>query len=333
LPPLRQILVQATDLQTAQRQRRQLGGLGLRIVSRKVLSHLELVISVFKVPQGAEPQALLESVESLLGQPAELNQRYRLLAAGRRSYAQAMVGSGTPSRCRQSPLLAMLDSRVNLDSNGLDDGRVRLQDAAGAQSRPHDHGTGIASLLVSNHAQFPGLLPRARLLAVNVFAEDGRGEQETRTDWLLAGLDRVVAANPVALNLSFGGGYSALLEGVFARLSQRMLLVAAAGNDGGEEVVYPAAYAGVYAVGGLDARGRPTRQSNRGPHVQLLAPGEDIWTADGKGGGVYASGTSFATPFATAALALAKTNELDPAHYIAGLESKRVDFRTLCAAE
>lgn len=331
LPPLRQILVAAADLQTAEQQRRQLAALDLRITSRKVLDNLGLVISVFKLPEDADPQALRESVESLLGQTAELNQRYRLLAGDRRSYAQAMVGSGAPSHCRQSPLLAMLDSRVNPDSGGLGGDRVRVEDITGT-AEPHAHGTGIASLLVSDHPQFPGLLPRARLLAVNVFADDGRGEQETRTDWLLAGLDRIAAAEPVALNLSFGGVYSALLEQTFERLAKNMLLVAAAGNGGGEEQVYPAAYTSVYAVGGLDARGRPTRRSNRGAHVQLFAPGEDIWTTDGKGGGVYASGTSFATPFATAALALAKNNGLSPSGYIASLESKRVDFRPLCTA-
>ena len=44
--------------------------------------------------------------------------------------------------------------------------------------------------------------------------------------------------------------------------------------------------------------------SNTGEHVAIAAPGVDVWTIDGAGNGYYASGTSFATAFVTAAIAI-----------------------------
>ncbi len=81
----------------------------------------------------------------------------------------------------------------------------------------------------------------------------------------------------------------------------------------------------------MDAKGRKTRQSNYGQHVVLVAPGEDIWTSNSKGDGVYASGTSFAAPFATAALALVKANGQSIQDYIASLGSNQLlAFEGLC---
>jgi subtilisin family serine protease len=145
----------------------------------------------------------------------------------------------------------------------------------------------------------------------------------TRTDWLLSGLDRLLAlpAPVQVVNLSFGGGYSRLLESIVQRLQSRMQFVAAAGNDGTEGLRYPAAYPGVVAVGAVDARLQRLRQSNFGAGLSLVAPGEDIWTLDEQGQGYFASGTSLAAPFVSAALALngsleqlrMRTKDLGPA--------------------
>jgi minor extracellular protease Epr len=64
--------------------------------------------------------------------------------------------------------------------------------------------------------------------------------------------------------------------------------------------VYPAALDGVVAVTAVDVALAPWPQASPGPHVALAAPGVDLYTAGDK----YRSGTSFAAPFATVALAL-----------------------------
>jgi hypothetical protein len=46
------------------------------------------------------------------------------------------------------------------------------------------------------------------------------------------------------------------------------------------------------------------RQAARGPHVAFAAPGVNLWTAASISGGRLRSGTSYAAPFVTAALAV-----------------------------
>ncbi|WP_101759122.1 S8 family serine peptidase [Oceanicoccus sp. KOV_DT_Chl] len=335
LAPLRQILITATTSKMAEQQRKQLAQYQLRIASRKSLDGLGLVLSAYRVPDDSDIDELVETVKKLFPDSIiEKNKRYRLLSS-KQSYGQKMVGLGVPSRCRKPLQIAMLDSAINTDLSLFSSDRVRFYDVTGTSDLPQDHGSAVASLLISDVEKFPGLLPAAHLQAINVFAYDSEHEPETRTDWILKGLDLLsgLSPTPQAVNLSFGGEHSQLVEYATNKLSNNMLFVAAAGNDGSEQLVYPAAYAHVYAVGAVNARGEKTRQSNYGKHIKLLAPGEDIWTRNGKGAGSYMNGTSFSAPFATAALAVVKSEHHSVDDYVKSLgETPLLDFTSLCKA-
>ncbi len=54
----------------------------------------------------------------------------------------------------------------------------------------------------------------------------------------------------------------------------------------------------------VDNRGRPYRNAQRGPHLDAAAPGVNLLAATSVRGAASRSGTSFAVPFVTAALAL-----------------------------
>ncbi len=320
----------------AEAQRRWFKQRGVGIVSRRKLAGLGMVLSTFRVPAEQDMTELLnQAQEAFVDAQVELNQRFRLLRSEeskpsglskKRRYAQDMVGVSVPSRCQQPVALAMLDSQVNIEALAADAERIEMFDATGKQPPPDAHGTAIANLMLSSDHGFPGLLPQASLFAVNVFVADSSGHQETRTDWLLNGLNAVITRPliPAAVNLSFGGESSELLERALTQLARKTLLVAAAGNQGQEDKVYPAAYEEVYAVGAVDARGQRSRLSNYGQHVRFVAPGEDVWTRNGIDGGFYASGTSFATPFVTAGLALNRFQGATVAAYQQHLKSRGV---------
>ncbi len=58
------------------------------------------------------------------------------------------------------------------------------------------------------------------------------------------------------------------------------MLIAAAGNDGPRAApAHPAALADVLAVTAIDARLRAWRRAAQGAHVDLAAPGVQIWSA------------------------------------------------------
>lgn len=82
---------------------------------------------------------------------------------------------------------------------------------------------------------------------------------------------------------------------------------AAAGNKGPQaEPVYPAAYEEVIAVTATDKQKRPYRRAGRGEHIDLAAHGVEVWTAASIQGARPRTGTSFAAPFVTSAIALMK---------------------------
>lgn len=89
------------------------------------------------------------------------------------------------------------------------------------------------------------------------------------------------------------------------------MVVAAAGNrPDDKKVIYPAAYPGVLAVGGVDRNGRHAEISVTGPEVVLAAPAVDIMTtgtrANGGNGYHLGRGTSDATAIVAGAVALVR---------------------------
>ncbi|WJN59369.1 hypothetical protein OH686_11515 [Pseudomonas sp. SO81] len=321
---LREWLVFGRDLPEAEHQRQALQPFGLSILRRQRLLNLGLVLSVFRIPAEVDLPTLESELRGKFpGWQQELNLRYRPLQQPDgaelqlRNWGQRAMGRGqwAPANCGKDKVLAMLDGPVNTGLAEFGGADLHYQSLppeqyAATSAEARRHGTALAALLVGRQ-QVAGLLPGARLHAFGVFGEDRAAGLHTRSDWVIAALDRVAGVQPPpqVVNLSFGGSRSQLLEGLFESLGERLTFVAAAGNDGQAGVRYPAAYPDVLAVGAVDARLRRLRQSNFGRHLALVAPGEDIWTLDGDGQGFYASGTSFAAPFVAAALALAPSSE------------------------
>ena len=89
-------------------------------------------------------------------------------------------------------------------------------------------------------------------------------------------------------------------------------IVAAVGNDGpAAPPQYPASYPGVVAVTGVDARGRALPEAGKASHLDFAAPGADMAAALPGQGYAKVRGTSFAAPFATARLAIARVEDCD----------------------
>lgn len=96
------------------------------------------------------------------------------------------------------------------------------------------------------------------------------------------------------INLSFGAPYysQALADAINYAISRGVVVVAAAGNDGGLTPNFPAALPGVISVGALDGSGNVAFYSNRGADV--YAPGIAY-------NGMQ--GTSFAAPYVAGQIA------------------------------
>jgi subtilisin family serine protease len=154
-----------------------------------------------------------------------------------------------------------------------------------------------------------GLLPGAELYAAAVY--ERRDDRISASAVAIAtALDWLVANRVTVVNLSLSGQPNRLLERAARRAAERgTILVAAAGNGGPEaEPAYPAAYPEVIAVTAVDERGQAFAGANRGDYIAFAAPGVRVWAPGGGPFGQYLTGTSYATPFAAAVIALELMN-------------------------
>ncbi len=326
---LYEILVMSESVQIAEAERLSLLPLGLTIKKRKLLKGLGRVLTVYRFAAQTDPHRMLEQAQQRLPiKAAELNQRYFLQGskssepegyhasghASAKQYARHLVGITGDEPANSNLYIGMLDAAVNRQHPALIGADLSISDVTGIENKPTRHGTAVASLLVGRN-QVQSALPGAHLLAINIFSDSEKGRQHTRTDWWLLGLNELAKAQPLpsVVNMSFGGGYSHLVEGVIDLLISRgVTMVAAVGNDGPESgMMFPASHKQVIGATAVDIRKQLYRRapvSLRGP--ALAGPGVDVWAADEASHGFYASGTSFASPWVTAMVALAKTSGL-----------------------
>ncbi|MFT4900903.1 MAG: thermitase [Lentimonas sp.] len=162
------------------------------------------------------------------------------------------------------------------------------------------HGTAVTSIITGN-GDVNGLSPAANIYSFQVLNADGVGDVYALSQAIVGAADR--GAQVINLSLGTYSDSFLLQKAVNYALSKNVVLVAAAGNDGLTLLPYPAAYAGVIAVGAVDANGIEAYFSNSGNDVDILAPGVDIHSAWSNNQLVLFSGTSAATPFVSAAIA------------------------------
>jgi subtilisin family serine protease len=185
------------------------------------------------------------------------------------------------------------------------------------------HGTAVAALIAgAPGTRAPGLLPGARIVAVDPFHQGGNADDRVDIYDLVRAVDLLVSRSPDAINLSLAGPPNLLLEqSVAAAVNAGIPVIAAVGNDGPRaRPSYPAGYQGVIAVTALDRKLAVYRRAGQGEHVDFAAPGVGVWTAASMKGVRRSSGTSFAAPFVTAAAALIKA--ADPGIGVDELQSR-----------
>lgn len=200
-----------------------------------------------------------------------------------------------------SPRLGLIDGGVDAEHPALRGSRLRNAGCI----QPSSHGTAVASLLVGQGEGLRSAWPGAALAVADIYCEqEGTGGTAAR---LVAALDWLLREQVAVVNISLVGPPNRLLEAAVAAAQARgQLLVAAAGNDGpAAPPLYPAAYAGVIAVGAVDERRRPLPEGARGAHLGAVAQGSGLRVAQSGGDWAAARGSSFASPWIAGRLAAA----------------------------
>lgn len=166
------------------------------------------------------------------------------------------------------------------------------------------HGTHVAGIVaaIDNEIGVIGVGPKIDLYAVKVLNRNGSGYLSD----VIEGLDWAIQNKMQVVNMSLGTASNVLSfqEAIKRVNAAGIVQVAAAGNNYGGAVSYPAAYPEVIAVSATDSADVIANFSSVGPQVDLAAPGVSIYST--YKGSIYAtlSGTSMAAPHITGVAAL-----------------------------
>jgi hypothetical protein len=215
--------------------------------------------------------------------------------------------------------LCLVDTGVNVnrDTEGVVVERTAIDGGSGNDVSPATHGTVLAMMAAApaNGWGMVGAAPRSiQIVSVRIL-EPGKStfpfsSYATGIDGCLRVRQRY---NIRVINLALGSSEAPSSQDreMVGNAAQEasdygVAVVAAAGNDNGGAVEYPAAYPGVLSVGASDTQGGGFCSfSNRGEGLRLLAPGCDLDGADPGSGAPdynYWQGTSESSAIAAAAL-------------------------------
>ena len=303
-----ELLMLTSSMPEAIEAARILSNLSFRIKNRQQLEHLNVVLSVFRLPRGSDARQLQRQAALYLPDATlALNHRYTLQSARHQAGQRLIRFNPDQTACLSNVHVGLLDTSVNLQHPALSERAIEMMPLARPPLASASHATAIASLWLGRpDAGFLPLMPGARLSVAVVFRDTPRGP-DTTAALLLAGLDWLLGQQVEAVNLAFGGPENPLLSRALNTLMNHdILLVAAVGNQGPDAApLYPAAQPDVVAITAVDAQQRIYRDANRGQQIDFAAPGVQIWAAS-ENATAYHSGTSFAVPFALAVMLVEK---------------------------
>ncbi|MEV6527003.1 type VII secretion-associated serine protease mycosin [Longispora sp. NPDC051575] len=226
----------------------------------------------------------------------------------------------------QGVTVAVIDSGVSPDHPKLNNGKVLqgqdfIEPGPGGDCDDHGHGTFVAGIIAGwesrndSDSPYTGIAPDARILPIKVMkgeehlsVEEGR----RRADLVAGAVDFAVQKKVQVINMSLVlDNTPALAAAIDRALKANIVVVAAAGNTGDSpeaagKDLFPAAYDGVLAVGGVDEADQHAPSSTPGKYVDIAAPGVNVDGPTLHGGGYVteSKGTSYAAAYVSGVAAL-----------------------------
>lgn len=212
--------------------------------------------------------------------------------------------------------VAILDSGIDLNHPDLKGSIISYKDftGSGTVQDANGHGTHVAGIIGArkNGLGVVGVAPDCQLYIGRVLGNEGNGS----FDWIVDGINWCIEQKVNVINMSLGGNtpYEPLRLAINRACDYGITIIAAAGNSGAPNknntftTSWPANYDNVIAVGAINRDLLRSNFSSVGPEVDVMAPGEEIYSTYPPQRWAMLSGTSMATPFVTgvAALILAK---------------------------
>lgn len=264
----------------------------------------------------AQPNYIYRALRTVPSDPSFGNQRHLELIRAPLAWD---IDTGLASET-----IAIVDSGADTDHVDIDTRFVFFDaiDVIGNDSDPQDddcsgHGlavAGAAGALTNNDTLVSGVDWNAPLLPIRVLSGCGASGTSLTVD---SGIRAAAKNNARVINLSLGFSSSAVDNLVEAAITvardSGAVVLAAAGNDGAVNVIYPASSTRTIAIGSSSNSDARSSFSNFGAAtglngVDLVAPGENILTLGMSNVTRTISGTSLSTPIVSGAAALVRAH-------------------------
>lgn len=233
------------------------------------------------------------------------------------------------TRGSEDIVIAVLDSGVTPVvefGDRLLDGETFI-DGGDPHSDPLGHGTAVASVAAAaadNGYGGVGACPNCTILPVQVAEATGSVPWSSAANGVIWAVDQ----GADIINLSFGSQVHSqvLADAVEYAIARDVIVIAAGGNYGSTNEVYPADLPNVISVAGHNRDAERYPWSSHGQWIDLAAPGCARAVYNGTVQPVC--GTSFAAPWVSGATALLVTSvgDLTPAEAEAVLEGTTIDL-------
>ena len=139
------------------------------------------------------------------------------------------------------------------------------------------HGTHVAGTIAAsdNNEGVVGVAPEAEIFIARVFSSNGQFYSSN----IITALQACKDGGADVISMSLGGFYSVDYEmRAYADLHEKfgIVTVAASGNTGGDDLMYPAAYDNVISVGSVNWNSDRSSFSTKNNKLDVAAPGSSI---------------------------------------------------------
>mmetsp|Transcript_17183 Transcript_17183/g.39696 ORF Transcript_17183/g.39696 Transcript_17183/m.39696 type:complete len:592 (+) Transcript_17183:253-2028(+) len=224
--------------------------------------------------------------------------------------------------------ICVMDTGVNRDHPDLDEDRLLGYDGEDLVQpwwRDVDgHGTHVSGTIAAsdNNRGVVGVAPGAEIFTTRVFSTNGQFYSSN----IITALQACKDGGAQVISMSLGGPFPMWYESqAYEDLHEKfgIITVAASGNTGGTDLLYPASYDNVISVGSVDWNRDSSSFSTRNSKVDVAAPGDSILSTYGGNSYATISGTSMSCPHVSGvvALMLNANPSATPAEIFAALES------------
>ena len=244
----------------------------------------------------------------------------------------------------ESQTIAFIDTGISEEAKSLYSEKIvdyyNSVDESKSVIDEHGHGTQMISVVSGNGEKgITGIAPKSKIIVIKAFDE---GEQLNPT-YISKAIDYAVLKKADVINMSFGSFIldKKIEESIRVATENNITVVAATGDYGNRDVLFPANLANVVSVRAKTKEGEVWEFSNTSDDDVLAIPGVNIRSLNLNNEVTWSNGTSHATALASGYVALLRdyyiknkiefNNDkiLQDLRSLNSIERKKVDYSKL----